>query len=48
MRDEPRALLDDPFARSNKNFKDLGGYVFDGSGGDTKVTKWLSKWHTSV
>ena len=35
--------MGDPFARLNKDFKDLGGYAFDGLGGVQKSSEWLKK-----
>ena len=42
-RGEPRVPVGDPFARLNKDFKDLGGYAFDGLGGVQKSSEWLEK-----
>lgn len=40
-RGESRTPQGDPFARRNKDSKDLEGYVFDGHSGVAKATEWL-------
>lgn len=37
---EPRPNLDDPFSKRNMSFKELGGWIFDGSYGIKGASEW--------